>query len=261
MLEARNVSVSYGNVPALRGVSLEVRAGEHVAIVGPAASGKSTLAKVLNGLLLPDAGECLADGVRTVDDAMHARRLVGLVFQEPEDQVVASRVEDDVAFGPRNLGVTDVRERVAEALRLAGIAGLAGREIRNLSGGQKQLVAIAGVLAMRPAYLVMDEPTSLLDSAGRAMVAGVIAALKREDKGIVIVTQDPEVAAGADRVVVMAGGRIVAQGPPREVFSSELAGLVELPEMARLAIRLREKGVTVDRLWLNAAEAKEDLCR
>ncbi len=129
-------------------------------------AGKSTLAKVMDGLLLPDSGECLVNGVSTRDDPMHARRLVGLVFQEPEDQAVARRVEDDIAFGPRNLGVDDVGERVAEAMRLAGIEGLAGRNIHSLSGGQKQLVAIAGVLAMRPAYLVMDEPTAMLDCHG-----------------------------------------------------------------------------------------------
>ena len=168
MIELRHVCLSFGRVPALKDVSLEVRAGEHIVIMGPAASGKSTLAKVMDGLLLPDAGDCLVDGISTRDDPMHARRLVGLVFQEPEDQAVARRVEDDIAFGPRNLGVDDVGERVAEAMRLAGIEGLAGRNIHSLSGGQKQLVAIAGVLAMRPAYLVLDEPTSMLDSAGHA---------------------------------------------------------------------------------------------
>ncbi len=207
MIEVRHVCLSFGRVPVLKDVSLEVRAGEHIVLMGPAASGKSTLAKVMDGLLLPDAGDCLVDGISTRDDPMHARRLVGLVFQEPEDQAVARRVEDDIAFGPRNLGVGDVGERVAEALRLAGIEGLAGRNIRSLSGGQKQLVAIAGVLAMRPAYLVLDEPTSMLDSAGTRMVSETIAALKKEGRGVVVITQDPAMAVAADRLIVLSAGK------------------------------------------------------
>jgi len=261
MIEVRHAGLSYGRAPVLKDISLEVRGSEHVAIMGPAAAGKSTLARVMDGLLLPDSGDCLVDGVSTRDDPMHARRLVGLVFQEPEDQAVARRVEDDIAFGPGNLGADDVSERVAEAMRLAGIEGLAGRNIHSLSGGQKQLVAIAGVLAMRPAYLVMDEPTSLLDSAGTKMITDTVAALKKECRGIVVITQDPTVAAVADRLVVMSRGSIVAQGPPREVFSQCPESLVELPEMARLGVALRRKGLNTGRLWLNAREAREDLCR
>jgi energy-coupling factor transport system ATP-binding protein len=261
MIEFRHVSLSYGRGPVLKDVSLEVRAGEHVVIMGPAASGKSTLAKVMDGLLLPDAGDCLVDGISTRCNGMHARRLVGLVFQEPEDQAVARRVEDDIAFGPRNLGADDIADRVAEAMRRAGIEGLAGRNIHNLSGGQKQLVAIAGVLAMRPAYLVLDEPTSLLDAAGTRMVTETIAAQKKEGRGIVVITQDPAVAAVADRLVVLAAGSIVKQGSPREVFSQCPDGMVELPGMARLAVALGKKGVKAGRLWLNARVALEDLCR
>jgi energy-coupling factor transporter ATP-binding protein EcfA2 len=261
MIELRHVCISFGHVPALKDVSLEVRAGEHVAIMGPAASGKSTLAKVMDGLLLPDGGDCLVNGISTRDDRMHARRLVGLVFQEPEDQAVARRVEDDIAFGPRNLWADDVGERVAEAMRLAGIEGLAGRNIHSLSGGQKQLVAIAGVLAMRPAYLVMDEPTSLLDGIGMQMIMDAIASLKKEGRGIVVITQDPAVAAAADRIIVMSAGSIVANGQPREVFAHCPEGLIELPEMARLSVALGKKGVGKGRLWLNSQEALEELCR
>lgn len=261
MIELQHVCLSFDRVPALKDVSLEARAGEHLAIMGPAASGKSTLAKVMNGLLLPDGGDCLVDGISTRDDRMHAHRLVGLVFQEPEDQAVARRVEDDIAFGPRNLGVDDAGERVAEALRLTGIEGLAGRNIHSLSGGQKQLVAIAGVLALRPAYLAMDEPTSLLDSAGTKMIMDTIATLKKEGRGIVVITQDPAVAAVADRIVVMSAGCIVTQGPPREVFAHCPEGLVELPEMARLYVALNKKGVGRGRLWLDSREALEELCR
>ncbi|MGA9139414.1 MAG: ATP-binding cassette domain-containing protein [Methanocella sp.] len=261
MIEVRHVSLSYGNVPALKDVSLTVKAGEFVAIMGPGASGKSTLAKVMDGLLLPDSGECVVDGVSTRDDRMRARRLVGLVLQEPEDQAVARRVEDDLAFGPRNIGAEDVKERVAEALRQTGIEGLEGKDVGSLSGGQKQLVAIAGILAMRPAYLVMDEPTSLLDSDGKRMVMSTIMAQKREGKGIVVITQDPSVAVYADRVVVMSEGSIVAQGVPADVFTPAIGEIVGLPEMARLSIRLREKGFTTDRPWLTVDEAARELCR
>jgi len=152
---------------------------------------------------------------------------------------------------------------VKEALRLAGIESLAERDIHSLSGGQQQLVAIAGVLAMRPAYLVLDEPTSLLDSEGARMVTGTIASLKKEGRGIVVITQDPAIAAAADRLMVMSAGNIVAEGPPREVFACCPDGLIELPEMARLSASLREKGVSTGRLrlWLNTHEALEDLCR
>jgi energy-coupling factor transporter ATP-binding protein EcfA2 len=201
------------------------------------------------------------DGIGTRDDPMHARHLVGLVFQDPEDQAVARRVEDDIAFGPRNLGAGDVGERVTEALKLAGIESLAGRNIHSLSGGQKQLVAIAGVLAMRPAYLVLDEPTAMLDSAGTRMVSETIAMLKKERRGIVVITQDPAMAVAADRLVVLSAGSIIADGPPREVFSRCPDRLIELPEMARLSVALRKEGVATKRLWLNSHEAREDLCR
>jgi|AGTN01.2.fsa_nt_gi ABC-type cobalt transport system, ATPase component len=261
MIEIRHVSVSYGRTPALKDVSLDVRAGEHIAIMGPAASGKSTLAKIMDGLLLPDSGKCMVDGISTCENPMYARSHIGLVFQEPEDQAVARRVEDDVAFGPRNLGAEDLKERVAEAIQLAGVAHLADRSIHSLSGGQKQLVAIAGALAMRPAYLVLDEPTSMLDSAGVKMVADAIARLKKEGKGIVVITHDPAMAADADRLVVMSAGDIITQGSPRDVFSSCPEGLIELPEMARLSASLRNKGIAAGRLWLSPHEALEDLCR
>jgi energy-coupling factor transporter ATP-binding protein EcfA2 len=215
-----------------------------------------TLAKIMDGLLLPDSGDSIVDGVSTRDDPMHARRLVGLVFQEPEDQAIARRVEDDIAFGPRNLGVKDIQKRVTEAMRLAGIENLADRSIHSLSGGQKQLVAIAGVLAMRPTYLVLDEPTSMLDVAGTSMVTEAFSRLKNEGKGIVVITHDPAVAAAADRIIVTDAGSIGAQGTPREVFASCPEGLIELPEMARLARSLGYR-----RLWLNVNEALEDLCR
>jgi energy-coupling factor transport system ATP-binding protein len=262
MIELRHVSLSYDNTPVMKDVTLDVRAGEHVVIMGSAAVGKSTLAKVMDGLILPDEGDCRVDDISTRDDPIRARRLVGLVFQESEDQAVARRVEDDIAFGPRNLGVDDVGERVAEAMRLTGIEHLAGRNIHSLSGGQKQLVAIAGVLAMRPAFLILDEPTAMLDATGTRMVADTIAMQKKAGRGIVVITQDPAMAVAADRLVLMSAGSIVAQGLPQEIFSSGLDDrLIERPEMARLAVALQKKGVATGRLWLMVNEALEDLCR
>ncbi len=261
MIEVRHVSLSYGNVPALIDVSLSIKAGEYVAVMGPGASGKSTLAKVMDGIYLPDSGDCLVDRVSTRDDRMRARRLVGLVLQEPDDQAVARRVEDDLAFGPRNIGAGDIGERVEEALLQTGIGHLRERDISSLSGGQKQLVAIAGVLAMRPTYLVMDEPTSLLDSDGKRIVMDAVGTQKSEGRGIVVITQDPSVAMHADRVVIMSNGSIVAQGPPAEVFSQETGSLIGMPEMVRLSARLREKGVTIKRPWLTVDDAAEELCR
>jgi energy-coupling factor transporter ATP-binding protein EcfA2 len=261
VIEVRHASFAYGGRTALKDVSLAVGRGEMVAIMGPSASGKSTLAMIMNGLLVPDSGDCLVEGVNARSDPMHARRLVGLVFQDPEGQAVARRVEDDVAFGPLNLGGGDMDSRVSEAMRLAGIESLHNRSIHTLSGGQKQLVAIAGVLAMRPAYLILDEPTSLLDAAGARMVADVMARLKKDGRGIVVITQDPAISAAADRLVVISAGSVVAQGPPREVFSACTDGLIELPEMARLAASLRKKGRATERLWLDVGEALEGLCR
>ncbi|OPY30070.1 MAG: putative ABC transporter ATP-binding protein [Methanocella sp. PtaU1.Bin125] len=261
MIEVRHVSLSYGKTPALKDVSLCVRPGEFVAIMGPGASGKSTLARVMDGLYLPDAGDCLVDGVSTRADPMRARRLVGLVLQEPDDQAVARRVADDLAFGPRNIGAADIPERVAEALLQTGIAHLADRDIGSLSGGQKQLVAIAGVLAMRPAYLVMDEPTSLLDSDGKRAVMDAVATQKHAGRGVAVITQDPSVAARADRVVVMSRGSVVAQGPPAEAFAKVPPGLIGLPEMTRLSNGLRDRGIAVKRLWLTVDDAAEELCR
>jgi energy-coupling factor transporter ATP-binding protein EcfA2 len=261
MIEIRQVSLSYGDIPALKDVSLCVKAGEFIAIMGPGASGKSTLAKVMDGLYFPDYGDCLVDGVSTRENPMRARRLVGLVLQEPDDQAVARRVDDDLAFGPRNIGAGDIAERVENALWQTGIAQLKERDISSLSGGQKQLVAIAGVLAMRPAYLVMDEPTSLLDSDGKRMVMNVILIQRREGWGIVVITQDPSVAARADRVIIMSRGSIVAQGSPADVFCAAAGDLAGVPDMIRLSRKLQEKGFAVKRPWLTVDDATEELCR
>ena len=261
MIEVRHARFSYGDVPALADVSLEALPGELLAVTGPSAAGKSTLALLLSGLLVPAQGDCLIDGASTRHCQQQTRRLVGLVFQDPEDQAVYRRVADDVAFGPRNLGADDVAERVDEALQLAGIQGLAGRDIETLSGGERQLAAIAGALALRPRYLVLDEPTSFLDAAGARAVRQALERLRGEGRGIVLITQDPGLAAAADRMIVLAGGRVIAAGPPREVFLQAPGGLIGLPDMVRLGLRLRAKGVKLDRLPMTPEEAAEMLCR
>jgi energy-coupling factor transporter ATP-binding protein EcfA2 len=221
LIALKDVTFSYKGRRALDRVSLEIDKGEHVALIGPNASGKTTLAMIMNALLLPDSGDCIVDGVHTRDDAMHARKAVGLVFQDPESQAVARHVRDDVAFGPMNLGLLsgEVEERVFESLGAVGMESLVDREVSGLSGGQKQLLAIAGVLAMRPSYVVLDEPTSLLDGRGTTAVDGAIGNLKIVGTGVVVITHDMAEALRADRVIVLDEGRIIADAPPSVVFS------------------------------------------
>jgi energy-coupling factor transport system ATP-binding protein len=241
------VHFAYGEAPpAVAGVSLSVPAGAFLAVVGANGSGKSTLARLLDGLLVPTAGRVLVDGLDTADPATRweVRRRVGLVFQNPDNQIVASIVEDDVAFGPENLGMDParIRRRVDEALEAVGMAGHRRRAPDELSGGQKQRVAIAGALAMEPRVLVLDEPTAMLDPLGRDEVLGVLQRLHRDGLTVILITHHMEEAARAERVVVMEGGRIRADGPPAEVFSRPQPSL-DLPPAAAMARRLRAAGV------------------
>lgn len=256
MIELRHVSYSYDGTQVLKDVSMDLCPGEIVALMGPNASGKSTLAKVLDGLLIPHSGECIVDGVSTRDDPVNARLRTGLVFQDPDDQAVSRRVSDDIAFGPLNLQAPDVDARVADALKAVGIEHLAGRDFHTLSGGQKQLVAIAGVLAMRPAYIVLDEPTAMLDQDGTRLVTEAIKAARIAGKGILLITHDPAMAAVADRILVLKGGRII----PQDAIVSDAAG-IELPQMARFWNRLKENGITVDRPDMRVGGTVEALCR
>jgi energy-coupling factor transport system ATP-binding protein len=238
-------------VPALLGVNLDVRAGECVALVGGNGSGKSTLAKHLNALLLPTEGRVLVDGFDTADpDAVwEVRRRVGMIFEHPDDQLIASVVEEDVAFGPENLGLApaEIRARVDAALHAVGLETLRRRPPHLLSGGQKQRVAIAGVLAMAPKCLVLDEATSMLDPEGQREVMDTALRLCRSDGlALVLITHAMEEAALADRVVVLAGGRVALEGPPAEVFANEdaLRRLrLEPPEIVRLRHALARDGV------------------
>jgi energy-coupling factor transport system ATP-binding protein len=222
LIELKDIYYSYGNRMALCGISLQVREGEHLTLVGPNASGKSTLAWMMNALLLPDKGSCAVDGIDTRENPGYARRKVAMVFQNPEDQIMSRNVRDDVAFGPRNLGFppAEVDRRVKLSLEALGLEEYAGRNPHTLSGGQKQLLAIAGALAMEPSYIVLDEPTALLDGAGARAVRDAAEALKRRGKGIVWITHDTEEAMTADVIAVLKDGKVLASGAPDEIFNS-----------------------------------------
>lgn len=239
---------------ALAGISLSIGKGEFVAVLGANGSGKSTLARHLNGLLLPSAGQVRIDGLSTAEAAERnelwkIRSRVGMVFQNPDNQLIAAVVEDDVAFGPENLGVEpmEIRQRVMNALQAVGMARFRKRAPHLLSGGQKQRVAIAGTLAMETDCLVLDEPTAMLDPQGRKEVLEVVKRLHRE-KGltVILITHFMEEAMAAQRVIVMDQGRAVMEGSPREIFvrTKELKALgLEAPMAGELADRLRKAGI------------------
>ena len=234
----------------LHGIDLEIKEGSFVAVLGHNGSGKSTLAKLMNAILLPSSGKVYVDGIDTSDEArlLDVRRTVGMVFQNPDNQIVANVVEDDVAFAPENLGVepAEIRRRVDEALRTVGMYEYRLHAPHLLSGGQKQRVAIAGVLAMQPRCVVLDEPTAMLDPVGRREVVATVTRLCRE-KGmtVMLITHHMAESIGADRLIVMSEGRIVADGTPREVFSQvELLrseGLA-VPATTELIYELRRDG-------------------
>ncbi len=208
----------------LHGVNLEIEEGTFVAILGHNGSGKSTLAKLFNGILLPTEGRVLVDGIDTTheDKLLQVRAAVGLVFQNPDNQIVANVVEDDVAFAPENLGVdpAEIRRRVDTALKTVGMYEYRLHAPHLLSGGQKQRVAIAGVLAMQPKCIVLDEPTAMLDPVGRREVVSTVTRLCREEGiTVVLITHHMSECVGADRLVVMSEGNVIADGTPRDVFS------------------------------------------
>jgi energy-coupling factor transport system ATP-binding protein len=259
---------SGAQIAALDGVDLDIGRGEFVAIVGPNGSGKSTLAQHLNGLLMPTSGEVRVAGMLTAEprDRWRIRQQVGMVFQNPDSQLVASTVEEDVAFGLENLGIppAEIRTRVDAALDAVALASFARRPPYLLSGGQKQLVAIAGVLAMQPACIVFDEPTSMLDPSGRQRVLETIRTLNVEH-GVttVLITQSMEEAALASRLLVMHGGRIVADGPPARIFAEpvRLRSLgLDLPPVIDIAHRLIEWGVPLSQDLQTVDDMARALC-
>ena len=237
----------------LDGVSLDIEEDSFVAVLGHNGSGKSTLAKHLNAILLPSGGKVYVDGIDTADEdkLLDIRRTVGMVFQNPDNQIVANVVEEDVAFAPENLGVppAEIRRRVDDALKAVGMYEYREHAPHLLSGGQKQRVAIAGVIAMAPRCIVLDEPTAMLDPIGRAEVMKTIRELNRSSGvTVVLITHHMDEAAQADRLVVMAKGRVVADGPPREVFQrvEELKAVgLTVPETTELLWQLRQAGVDV----------------
>ena len=235
---------------ALRGVTLSIGAGEFVAVLGANGSGKSTLARHLNALLLPSDGHCRVRGMDTRDEALRwdIRQEVSMVFQNPDNQLIAAVVADDVAFGPENLGVppAEIRRRVADALALVGMERYAQAAPHLLSGGQKQRIAIAGAIAMQTHALVLDEPTAMLDPRGRSEVLSAVEKLHDEQgMTIVYITHFMEEAIAADRIVLMEAGQVVMDGTPREIFSQServrALGL-DVPLAADLAARLRRGG-------------------
>ena len=256
-------------VPALAGVELAIEAGSFVVILGHNGSGKSTLAKHFNAVLLPTGGQVLVEGIDTAQEEQlfEVRRRVGMVFQNPDNQLVANVVEEDVAFGPENIGVPteEIRRRVDESLRAVGMEEFLLHAPHMLSGGQKQRIAIAGVIAMEPRCIVLDEATAMLDPIGRREVLDTVRRLNRE-KGItvVLITHHIAEAALAGRVVVMNGGQVAMDGPPEEILTreAELRGLgLTVPATVELLHALQAEGWAVDDRALTPEDCAETICR
>ena len=253
----------------LDGVDLEIEAGSFVAVLGHNGSGKSTLAKHMNANLLPTGGKVWVGGMDTADEArlLDIRRTVGMVFQNPDNQIVANVVEEDVAFAPENLGVppAEIRQRVDAALKAVGMYEYREHAPHLLSGGQKQRVAIAGVIAMAPRCIVLDEPTAMLDPVGRREVLRTIQALNRTSGvTVVLITHHMDEAALADRLVVMADGHVVADGAPKTVFSrvEELRAVgLAVPETVELCYELRQDGLELPLDALSVEECAQALYR
>lgn len=274
LIEIKNLKHSYidtdGNeIHALNGVSLDIYKGEFIAVIGANGSGKSTLARHLNALLLPTEGKCIVAGMDTADDKnlWNIRQHVGMVFQNPDNQIVAAIVEEDVAFGPENIGVppAEIRTRVDNALAAVGMTEYAKHAPHLLSGGQKQRVAIAGVLALEPDCIVLDEPTAMLDPRGRIEIVNTVKKLNRE-KNItaVYITHYMEEAMQADRIIAMEHGVIKMQGKPEEIFTKvkELHALgLETPLAAQAAFDLLQKGIKLADGIISNEELTEELCR
>ena len=254
---------------ALDGINLKIKEGEFVAVLGHNGSGKSTLAKHLNAILLPSGGKVYAEGIDTADLSRltELRRLVGMVFQNPDNQIVASVVEEDVAFGPENLGVPpeEIRRRVDFALKTVGMYEMRNSAPYNLSGGQKQRVAIAGIIAMMPKYIVFDEPTAMLDPSGRQEVMSAIKTLNREH-GIttMLITHYMDEAAQADRIIVIDHGKVIVDDTPQMTFANvallKKLGL-DVPQVTDLMYRLRGEGADIKYNKLTVDECYDELVK
>ncbi len=258
-----------GTVRALDGVSLDVKHGDFITILGANGSGKSTLAKQINALLCPTEGTILVDGKDTADEEnlLEIRQSAGMVFQNPDNQIIATVVEEDVGFGPENLGVPtkEIWERVEESLKTVGMYEYRKSSPMRLSGGQKQRVSIAGVLAMHPKCIILDEPTAMLDPQGRKEVIRAARALNDVEKiTIILITHYMEEAIYSDRIFVMDEGKIVMQGTPKEIFSrpDELTKhRLTLPMATQVAYRLKEEGIPLPDGILNRKELARELIK
>ena len=275
MIETKDLTYTYPapegetNPPALRGVSVTIEKGSFTVVLGHNGSGKSTFAKHLNAVLLPCGGAVYVEGMDTRDERMllEIRRRTGMVFQNPDNQIVANVVEEDVAFGPENLGVptAEIRRRVDDALAAGGMGQFARHAPHLLSGGQKQRIAIAGILAMEPECIVLDEATAMLDPAGRREVIDTVRRLNRE-RGItvVLITHHMAEAESADRVIVMNDGQVAMDGAPHDVFA-QVDRLHELglaaPDTVELLHLLREAGMDVPLTGLTVDECADTICR
>ncbi|MEQ8201210.1 MAG: energy-coupling factor transporter ATPase [Syntrophomonadaceae bacterium] len=255
MIEINDLTFLYDSNqgPALENLNLSIKPGEYVALIGPNGGGKTTLARHFNGLLTPTQGAVWIDGLNTSSskNRKEIRRLVGMIFQNPDNQIVGMTVEEDVAFGPGNLGLppAEIRRRVDNALATVGLSEWGKRPPHTLSGGQKQLLAIAGLLAMDPTTIVLDEPTAALDASGKTSVYRLIEQLNKQGMTIVYVTQDMEEAARAGRVLVLHQGRLAADGSPAEVLTRvewlQSLGLAP-PRLVQLMHRLRNSGFDLE---------------
>ncbi|VYU16829.1 energy-coupling factor transporter ATPase [Clostridium tertium] len=275
MVKCDNVSFKYRAVEgeeeryAVNGVSFEVEKGEFLVILGHNGSGKSTIAKHMNALLIPSEGTVVVDGLDTKDhnNLWEIRSRAGMVFQNPDNQLVATIVEEDVAFGPENLGVEpeEIRRRVDESLKKVGMYEYRRHAPHLLSGGQKQRIAIAGILAMKPKCIIFDEPTAMLDPSGRKEVLNNIKEIN-EKYGItiILITHYMDEAAQADRVIVMDGGKAILEGKPREVFSNvkEMKEIgLDVPQVTELCYELKNSGINIDTNILNVDEMVDALCQ
>lgn len=269
LIEVKDLSFKYEDEAkklTLKDVNLEVKKGEFVAILGHNGSGKSTLAKLINGQMEPTEGEIRVKGLKTTDEdhLLEIRKTCGMVFQNPDNQIVATIVEEDVAFGPENLGVPmpELRHRVDEALDIVEMSDYKRHSPALLSGGQKQRIAIAGILAMDPDCLLMDEPTAMLDPIGRKEIVDTMLKLNERGRTIVLITHFMDEAILADRVIVLNEGEIVMQGKPREVFSEfetiKSNGL-DVPQVTELAYRLNQDGFDIPKDILSVEEMVEAL--
>ncbi|AGX41285.1 energy-coupling factor transporter ATPase [Clostridium saccharobutylicum] len=277
MIECQNVSFKYVKNTegvteekyAVKNVNLKVKKGEFLVVLGHNGSGKSTIAKHMNALVVPSEGTVLVDGIDTKDPekVWEIRSKAGMVFQNPDNQLVATIVEEDVAFGPENLGIepSEIRRRVDESLEKVGMSEYKRHAPHLLSGGQKQRIAIAGILAIKPQCIIFDEPTAMLDPSGRKEVLNNIKDLnKKYGITIVLITHYMDEAAQADRIIVMDGGKIMMEGIPREIFPQvdrmKQIGL-DVPQVTELAYELKKAGIQIDEKILNVDEMVNELCR